>query len=179
MIRVKIKINTHYNKSYCSHALYDETGKTWEFKIIIDSMERKDCPEEFDTTTIKPSLVWDMLPEYVNQLDSVRDRDPAEMGAMQEKIDNLQQELDSLKEAYQQIDGYWKESSKKASELSLWKSAHSGNYRNARRKKKYSSVDQGESIYKMHDKENVSFRKIAAILRMSYSSARRLYQEYL
>jgi len=85
---------------------------------------------------------------------------------------------DSTKEVYEQVSGYLDESRKQVSELSAWKLAHSGNYRNAGRPRKFDKFEQGHSIYLMHDKEYVSFRKIADLMNMSYSSARRLYQEY-
>ena len=163
----------------CSHNIYDESGETWDFFILTDTMGTKELEEKFFKVRMNPEVVKAMLPPNLQSQDHGGIHDAKEMGALQARVEILQQERDSLKDAFQQVEGFWKDSSKEASELSLWKSAHSGNYRHAGRKRKFSSVNQGESIYKMHVNEKVSFRKIAEIMNMSYSSARRLYQEYV
>ncbi len=163
----------------CSHNIYDVSGEKWDFFILTDTMGTKEIEEKFFEVQMNPKVVKAMLPPKLQSQDHGGSYDPNELGILRARVDFLEKERDRLKESFQQVDGYWKDSSKKASELSLWKSAHSGNYRNAGRKRKFSSVNQGESIYKMHDKEKLSFRKIAEVLGMSYSSARRLYQEYI
>ncbi len=95
------------------------------------------------------------------------------------QVEYWKEKYESMKELYELVNKYSDKYEKEASELSIWKEAHSGNYRNAGRPKKFDMLDQGYSIYVMHDKEFLSYRKIADLLNMSYTSARRLYKEYM
>ena len=95
------------------------------------------------------------------------------------QVEYWKEKYESMKELYELVNKYSNKYEKEASELSIWKEAHSGNYRNAGRPKKFDMLDQGYSVYVMHDKEGVSYRKIADLLNMSYTSARRLYKEYM
>ena len=95
------------------------------------------------------------------------------------QVEYWKEKYESMKELYELVNRYSDKYEKEASELSIWKEAHSGNYRNAGRPKKFDMLDQGYSIYVMHDKEFLSYRRIADLLNMSYTSARRLYKEYM
>ena len=95
------------------------------------------------------------------------------------QVEYWKEKYESMKELYELVNKYSDKYEKEASELSIWKEAHSGNYRNAGRPKKFDMLDQGYSVYVMHDKEGVSYRKIAGLLNMSYTSARRLHKEYM
>lgn len=160
----------------CCRYLYDNSGERWDFIVITDKMGTKDTEEEFTRIRMDAALVRCMLPPQKSKINF----EPAgKIGALSAKVEILQEKYDSTKEVYELVSGYLDESRKQVSELSEWKSAHSGNYRNAGRPRKFDKIEQGHSIYIMHDRENVPFRRIADLMNMSYSSARRLYQEYL
>lgn len=164
----------------CSQYIYDRSGKTWDFIIITDKIATKEAAEVFTSIRMDAELVRLMLPHKRAEFnfESVNNDKAEKIGSLTAKVEILQEKYDSTKEVYEQVSGYLDESRKQVSELSAWKLAHSGNYRNAGRPRKFDKFEQGHSIYLMHDKENVSFRKIADLMNMSYSSARRLYHEY-
>lgn len=164
----------------CSHYIYDKSGQAWDFIIITDKMATKEAAEVFTSIRMDAELVRLMLPHKRAEFnfESVNNDKAEKIGSLTAKVEILQEKYDSTKEVYEQVSGYLDESRKQVSELSAWKLAHSGNYRNAGRPRKFDKFEQGHSIYLMHDKEYVSFRKIADLMNMSYSSARRLYQEY-
>lgn len=164
----------------CSHYIYDKSGKTWDFIIVTDKMATKEEEESFSMVSMDAEVVRIMLPPLQKaSIDESCSSDIENIGVLKYKVEHLQQEYDTLKRAYELVNGYLDSSNKQVAELSSWKSSHSGNYRHAGRPKKFSEVDQGESIYKMHTVEKLSFRKIAEVMDMSYSSTRRLYQNYV
>lgn len=95
------------------------------------------------------------------------------------QVEHWKQQYEVMKEVCEHLREYSEEQHKQILELSAWKIDHSGNYRNAGRHRRFKTFDQGYSVYIMHDKEGVSYRRIADLLDMSYSSARRLYKEYV
>ena len=164
----------------CSRYIHDKSGETWDFIVITDKMATKDAEEVFSHIRMDAEVVRFMLPHKRAEFnfESVNNDKAEKIGSLTAKVEILQEKYESTKEVYEQVSGYLDESRKQVSELSAWKLAHSGNYRNAGRPRKFDKFEQGHSIYLMHDKEYVSFRKIADLMNMSYSSARRLYQEY-
>ena len=165
----------------CSHYIYDKSGQTWDFIVITDNMATQDKEEEFTNVCMDTELVRSMLPNKraIFNFESGSDDKAEQIGSLSAKVEILQEKYNDTKETLELVSNYLDSSNKEVSELSAWKSAHSGNYRNAGRPRKFDKFDQGHSIYVMHDKENVSFRKIADLMNMSYSSARRLYNDYI
>ena len=163
----------------CSHYIYDKSGKTWDFIVITDKMATKDADEEFNSVSMDAEVVRFMLPNKSAEINFESNSIAEKAAALSVRVEILQERFNGTKEAYDSASETLKEYHKEIMELSAWKIDHSGNYRNAGRPRKFNKFDQGESIYTMHKKENLSFRKIADLMDMSYSSARRLYQEYI
>ncbi|TYZ20224.1 hypothetical protein [Selenomonas ruminis] len=164
----------------CCPRLYNNSGRRWDFIVITDKMASKDAEEEFTRLRMDAELVRCMLPQSEAEIKFESDKDDKirQIGTLSVKVEMLQEQYNSVKEGYELVSGYLDESNKEVLELSAWKSAHSGNYRNAGRPRKFDKFEKGRSIYIMHDKENMPFRKIADLMNMSYSSARRIYLEY-
>ena len=175
------KDNGTISLALCCRNLYDNTGTTWDFIVITDKMATKDGDEEFNRIRMDAELVRCMLPSKEPKInfESVDNEKAGQIGTLTAKVEILQEKYNDTKEAYELVSSYLDSSNKEVSELSAWKSAHSGNYRNAGRPRKFDKCEQGRSIYVMHDKEQLSFRRIAELMDMSFSSARRLYQEYI
>ena len=175
------KDNGTISFALCCRNLYDSTGTTWDFIVITDKMATKDADEEFNCIRMEAELVRCMLPSKEPKInfESVDNEKAGQIGTLTARVEILQEKYNDTKETLELVSNYLDSSNKEVSELSAWKSAHSGNYRNAGRPRKFDKFDQGRSIYVMHDKEHLSFRKIAGLMDMSFSSARRLYQEYL
>lgn len=163
----------------CSHYIYDKSGKTWDFIIITDKMATKDADEVFSYIRMDAEVVRFMLPSPRAEFNFESNTNTDKAAVLSVRLEMLQEKYDDTKGAYDLISENLKETHEKVLELSAWKIEHSGNYRNAGRPRKFDKFDQGHSIYVMHDKENVSFRKIADLMNMSYSSARRLYNDYI
>lgn len=163
----------------CSHYIYDKSGKTWDFIIITDKMATKDADEVFSHIRMDAEVVRFMLPSPRAEFNFESNTNTDKAAALSVKLEMLQEKYNDTKGAYDLASEDLKETHKRMMELSAWKIEHSGNYRNAGRPRKFDKFDQGHSIYVMHDKENVSFRKIADLMNMSYSSARRLYNDYI
>ena len=163
----------------CSHYIYDKSGQTWDFIVITDKMATKDADEEFNSVSMDAEVVRFMLPNKSAEINFESNSIAEKAAALSVRVEILQERFNGTKEAYDSASETLKEYHKEIMELSAWKIDHSGNYRNAGRPRKFNKFDQGESIYTMHKKENLSFRKIADLMDMSYSSARRLYQEYI
>lgn len=175
------KDNGTISLALCCRNLYDNTGTTWDFIVITDTMATKDSDEEFNRIRMDAELVRCMLPSKEPKInfESVDNETAGQIGTLTARVEILQEKYNDTKETLELVSNYLNSSNKEVSELSAWKSAHSGNYRNAGRPRKFDKFDQGRSIYVMHDKEHLSFRRIAELMDMSFSSARRLYQEYL
>ena len=175
------KDNGTISLALCCRNLYDNTGTTWDFIVITDKMATKDAEEEFNRIRMNAELVRCMLPakEAKINFESLDNEKARQIGTLTARFEFLQEKYNDTKGTLELVSNYLDRSNKEVSELSAWKSAHSGNYRNAGRPRKFDKFDQGRSIYVMHDKEQLSFRKIAGLMDMSFSSARRLYQEYL
>lgn len=163
----------------CSHYLYDESGQTWDFIMVTDKMATNEAEEEFTPICMDAELVRFMLPPKRANFNFESNDKAEKLNTLTVQFEHLQEKYNDTKEAYELTSKYLDNTQKEVSELSAWKSAHSGNYRNAGRPRKFDKFEQGRSIYIMHDKEFVPFRRIADLMNMSYSSARRLYLEYL
>jgi hypothetical protein len=165
----------------CCRYLYDVSGTTWDFIIITDKIATKDAEEEFTHIRMNADLVHSMLPtkRTIINYESVGYGNAEELGILTARMEVLQEKYKDTKESLELVSSYLDSSNKEVSELSAWKSAHSGNYRNAGRPRKLNKFEHGYSIYIMHHKEKLSFRRIADLMDISYSSSRRLYQEYL
>ena len=175
------KDNGTISLALCCRNLYDNTGTTWDFIVATDTMATKDKEEAFTYIRMDAEFVRCMLPakEAKINFESEDNEKAGQIGTLTAKVEILQEKYNDTKEAYELVSSYLDSSNKEVSELSAWKSAHSGNYRNAGRPRRFDKFEQGRSIYVMHDIEHLSFRKIAGLMDMSFSSARRLYQEYL
>lgn len=163
----------------CSHYIYDKSNQTWDFIVVTDKMATKDAEEEFMSIRMDAELVRIMLPSQRAEFNFESHEHAEKAAALSVRLEMLQEKYNDTKWAYDLASEDLKETHKRMMELSAWKTEHSGNYRNAGRPRKFDKFDQGHSIYVMHDKENVSFRKIADLMNMSYSSARRLYNDYI
>ncbi len=163
----------------CSHYIYDKSGQTWDFIIITDKMATKDTDEEFNSVSMDAEVVRIMLPKERAKINLKSDNNSEKAAALSVRLGILQERFNGTKKAYDSASETLKEYHKQIMELSAWKIDHSGNYRNAGRPRRFDKFEQGHSIYVMHDKELLSFRRIAELMNMSYSSARRLYQEYI
>ena len=163
----------------CSRYIYDKSGKTWDFIVITDKMATKDAEEEFTSISMDAEVVRFMLPNKSADINFESNEDAEKAAALSVRLEMLQERFNGTKEAYDSASETLKEYHKQIMELSAWKIDHSGNYRNAGRPRRFDKFEQGHSIVVMHDKEQLSFRRIAELMNMSYSSARRLYQEYL
>ena len=163
----------------CSRYIYDKSGKTWDFIVITDKMATKDAEEEFTSISMDAEVVRFMLPNKSADINFESNEDAEKAAALSVRLEMLQERFNGTKEAYDSATETLKEYHKEIMELSAWKIDHSGNYRNAGRPRRFDKFEQGHSIVVMHDKEQLSFRRIAELMNMSYSSARRLYQEYL
>ena len=163
----------------CSHYIHDKSGKTWDFIVITDKMATKDAEEDFNSVSMDAEVVRFMLPNKSADINFESNEDAEKAAALSVRLEMLQERFNGTKEAYDSASETLKEYHKQIMELSAWKIDHSGNYRNAGRPRRFDKFEQGHSIVVMHDKEQLSFRRIAELMNMSYSSARRLYQEYL
>ena len=163
----------------CSHYIYDKSGQTWDFIVITDKMATKDADEEFNSVSMDAEVVRFMLPNKSAEINFESNSIAEKAAALSVRVEILQERFNGTKEAYDSATETLKEYHKEIMELSAWKIDHSGNYRNAGRPRRFDKFEQGHSIYVMHDKELLSFRRIAELMNMSYSSARRLYQEYI
>ncbi len=162
----------------CSHYIYDKSGETWDFIVITDKMATEDADEAFTCISMDAEVVRFMLPNKRVEINFESDDNSEKAAALSARLEMLQERYHDTKGAYDLASENLKEYHKQVLELSEWKIEHSGNYRHAGRPRKFDKFEQGHSIYLMHDRENVPFRKIADLMNMSYSSARRLYQEY-
>ena len=165
----------------CYQHIHSNGDRTWDFIVATDTMATKDKEEAFTYIRMDAEFVRCMLPakEAKINFESEDNEKAGQIGTLTAKVEILQEKYNDTKEAYELVSSYLDSSNKEVSELSAWKSAHSGNYRNAGRPRKFDKFEQGRSIYVMHDKEHLSFRRIAELMDMSFSSARRLYQEYI
>jgi len=163
----------------CSHYIYDKSGQTWDFIVITDKMATKDTDEKFNSVSMDAEVVRIMLPKERAKINLKSDNNSEKAAALSVRLEILQERFNGTKEAYDSASETLKEYHKQIMELSAWKIDHSGNYRNAGRPRRFDKFEQGHSIVVMHDKEQLSFRRIAELMNMSYSSARRLYQEYI
>ena len=163
----------------CYQHIHSNGDRTWDFIVATDTMATKDKEEAFTYIRMDAEFVRCMLPAKEAKINFESEEKAGQIGTLTAKVEILQEKYNDTKEAYELVSSYLDSSNKEVSELSAWKSAHSGNYRNAGRPRKFDKFEQGRSIYVMHDQEKVSFRRIAELMNMSYSSARRLYQEYI
>ena len=163
----------------CYQHIHSNGDRTWDFIVATDTMATKDKEEAFTYIRMDAEFVRCMLPAKEAKINFESEEKAGQIGTLTAKVEILQEKYNDTKEAYELVSSYLDSSNKEVSELSAWKSAHSGNYRNAGRPRKFNKFEQGRSIYVMHDKEHLSFRRIAELMDMSFSSARRLYQEYI
>ena len=163
----------------CCQHIPSNSDTTWDFIIVTDTMATKDADEVFTCIRMDAELVRLMLPPKRAEFNFESNEHAEKAAALSVRLEMLQEKYNDTKGAYDLASEDLKETHKRMMELSAWKIEHSGNYRHAGRPRRFDKFEQGHSIYLMHDKENVSFRKIASLMNMSYSSARRLYQEYI
>ncbi|MBQ1416059.1 MAG: hypothetical protein IIY91_01900, partial [Selenomonas sp.] len=127
----------------CYQHIHSNGDRTWDFIVATDTMATKDKEEAFTYIRMDAEFVRCMLPakEAKINFESEDNEKAGQIGTLTAKVEILQEKYNDTKEAYELVSSYLDSSNKEVSELSAWKSAHSGNYRNAGRPRKFDKFE--------------------------------------